>query len=291
MRQDFNFFPVVQWGGRYKRQKQMKLSVVTISFNQSQFLEACLQSVIAQKDVDVEFIVVDPGSTDGSREILERWSSQIGRLIFEPDSGPADGLNKGFAAATGDIFYYLNSDDVVFDGAFREVCALFERNPQISVLAGAGKFIDEHGAVIRDVWSDPVSGLRMAFGGGNLIQPATFIRASDFHRVGGFNSNNRSNWDGELVTDMYLAGSKFKIVNRVWGGYRLHGESITSTGRLLVQIGEWSRQRRSKLGYSLPRSIEILISTYFRVERILRHPRIIYQRFRHGPVFGRSKTA
>lgn len=269
----------------------MKISVVTISFNQAEFLEACLQSIVSQKDADVEFIVVDPGSTDGSRDILKQWSSKIDHLILEPDSGPADGLNKGFAAATGDIFYYLNSDDVVFDGAFREARALFKRNPEVSVVAGAGKFIDEHGAAIRDVWSDPVSGIRMAFGGGNLIQPATFIRASDFHRVGGFNADNRSNWDGELVTDMYLAGSKFEIVNNIWGGYRLHGESITSTGRLLIQIGEWSRQRRRKLGYAFPRSVEIVLSTYFRIERVLRHPQIIYQRLRSGPVFGRSKAA
>jgi glycosyltransferase involved in cell wall biosynthesis len=267
----------------------MKISVVTISFNQASFLEACLQSVVSQKDADVEFIVVDPGSTDGSQDILNRWSSEIDHLIVQPDDGPADGLNKGFSAATGDVFYYLNSDDVVFAGAFDQAREFFQHNPRIGVVAGAGKFIDEHGAPIRDVWSDPVSRLRIAFGGGNLIQPATFIRASDFQRVGGFNVNNRSNWDGELVTDMYLAGSRFKIVDNVWGGYRLHRESITSTGRLFKQIGAWSMRRQQKLGYSLPRCAERFISSYFRLERIMRHPRIIYQRFRSGPVFGRNK--
>lgn len=267
----------------------MKISVVTISFNQAEFLEACLQSVVLQKNSDVEFIVVDPGSTDGSRDILKRWSPHIDHLILEPDAGPADGLNKGFAAATGEIFYYLNSDDVVFDGAFKEARALFERSKNLGVVAGAAKFINEHGEIIRDVWSDPVGRLRMAFGGGTLIQPATFIRSLDFHRVGGFNVNNRCSWDGELVTDLYLAGSRFEIVRNVWGGYRLHGESITSTGRLRTQIAEWSRRRQRKFGYYFPRSIEALISSYFRVERIIRHPRIIFQRFRSGPVFGRNK--
>ena len=82
----------------------MKFSIVTISYNQAQFLEQAIRSVIEQDYPDVEYIVVDPGSTDGSREIIERYRDRIDRIIFEPDKGPADGLNKGFAQATGDVF-------------------------------------------------------------------------------------------------------------------------------------------------------------------------------------------
>ena len=89
----------------------MRVSIVTISFNQAEFLERAIRSVIEQDYPDVEYIVVDPGSTDGSREIIEKYRSRISKVILEPDTGPANGLNKGFAAATGEIFGYINADD------------------------------------------------------------------------------------------------------------------------------------------------------------------------------------
>ena len=97
----------------------MKVSVVTVSFNQARFLERAIRSVLGQDYDDIEYIVVDPGSTDGSRAIVERWRDRIDRIILEPDRGPPDGLNKGFAAATGEIFAYLNADDALLPGAVR----------------------------------------------------------------------------------------------------------------------------------------------------------------------------
>ena len=132
----------------------MKFSVVTISFNQIEFLEEALKSVFCQSGVDVEFIVVDPGSTDGSRELIERYSEEIDHVLFEPDAGPADGLNKGFGRATGDIFCYLNSDDVFEPGAFRRVAEFFTKNCEVDVVCGHAWIIDETGRRLRRVWSD-----------------------------------------------------------------------------------------------------------------------------------------
>jgi len=94
----------------------MKFSIVTISYNQAQFLEKAILSVLNQEGVGLEYIVVDPGSTDGSREIIERYRDRFGHVVFEKDHGPADGLNKGFQYATGDVYGYLNSDDVLLPG-------------------------------------------------------------------------------------------------------------------------------------------------------------------------------
>ena len=95
----------------------MKFSIVTISFNQAPYLETAIRSVLDQNYPDLEYIIVDPGSTDGSRDIIERFRSRFAKIIFEPDQGPGDGLNKGFAHATGDILGYLNSDDALLPGA------------------------------------------------------------------------------------------------------------------------------------------------------------------------------
>ena len=89
----------------------MKFSVVTVSFNQRQYLEEALTSVLEQDYPAIEYIVVDPGSTDGSRELIESFRDRLASIVFEADQGAADGLNKGFQRASGDIFGFLNSDD------------------------------------------------------------------------------------------------------------------------------------------------------------------------------------
>src|SRR4051794_11958143 len=104
-----------------------KFSVVTISFNQAEFLERAIQSVLRQDcEAGIQYIVVDPGSTDGSRDVIEKYRSRLSHVILAPDLGPADGLNKGFKIATGDILCYLNSDDEFLPGAFRRVANFFE---------------------------------------------------------------------------------------------------------------------------------------------------------------------
>src|ERR1700744_4255154 len=99
----------------------LKFSVVTISFNQRQYLEEALRSVLTQEYPAIEYILVDPGSTDGSRELIEGFAGELDRVVFEPDQAAADGLNNGFQHASGDIFGFLNSDDVLLPGAMRSV--------------------------------------------------------------------------------------------------------------------------------------------------------------------------
>src|SRR5450432_3341584 len=95
----------------------LKVSIVTISFNQAAYLEEAIRSVLDQDHPLVEYIVVDPGSTDGSRDIIERYRGRIAKVLYEPDQGPADGLNHGFAHATGDVFACLNADDLLLPRA------------------------------------------------------------------------------------------------------------------------------------------------------------------------------
>ncbi|MEQ1715024.1 MAG: glycosyltransferase, partial [Hyphomicrobium sp.] len=189
------------------------ISVVTISYNQAQWLPDCITSVAAQAG-SWEHIVVDPGSTDGSRDIIAGKAGHFAAVVLEKDKGPADGLNKGFERATGDIFYYLNADDVIYPNAFADAVSYFEAHPEMDVVSGHGYIIDEVGRRRRSVWSDPITRSGIAHGGSILIQPATFIRRSAYERAGGFNAQNRTNWDGELVVDLYLSGARFGLVNR-----------------------------------------------------------------------------
>ena len=208
------------------------VSVVTISFNQAAFLESCLMSVLSQDANDVEYVVVDPGSTDASRDILARYADRIDTRILEPDNGPADGLNKGFAAATGDIFGYINADDRYVPGAIDFVKQYFGDNPGVDVLCGAIRIIDRQGrASLRARTSDRFDLAHYAAGTCTIGQQATFFRRSAYERAGGFNPENRINWDGELLVDMALAGARFETTAKILGEFRIYAESITGSRR------------------------------------------------------------
>jgi Glycosyltransferases involved in cell wall biogenesis len=210
-----------------------KLSVVTISYNQAPYLRRCIESVLGQTGVDVEYIVVDPGSTDGSREIIREYSDRIARTIFEPDAGPADGLNKGLAASTGDYFYYLNSDDMVAPGAFAEAVQLLDATG-VDVVYGNGLVIDEDDKVIRRLVSAPRMTPRLyARGLAVVVQQSTFLRTAKLREIGGFNVENRTCWDGEVLFDLACRGATFRRVWRDWGLFRIYPESISGSGRLI----------------------------------------------------------
>ena len=210
----------------------MKVSIVTISYNQADFLERTIRSVVEQDYANVEYIIVDPGSIDGSRDIIERYRGRISQVILEPDQGPADGLNMGFAKATGDIFGFLNSDDILLPGTLSHVVRFFEARPDVDVMSGHTIIIDEHDRPIRSSYSDRFSLIRYAYEAAVLMQPSTFFRADNFNKSSGFNVSNKTNWDGEIFVDMRLQGARFDLMDRFLSGYRLQPQSITSSKKL-----------------------------------------------------------
>ena len=205
----------------------MKFSLVTISFNQASYLEEAIRSVLEQDVPGLEYIVVDPGSTDGSRDIIERYRSHIAHVLFEPDQGPADGLNKGFAHAGGDIFGYLNSDDRLLPGALAGVAHAFQSHPEADLVYGHGYVIDRTGAIVRRCRSDRFNLRRAAYGNSIIMQQAAFWRRRAFQAVNGFNTANRLSWDGEFWIDLARAGMRFHRVDEYWACFRQHEQSIT----------------------------------------------------------------
>ncbi len=249
----------------------MKISVVTISFNQAEFLQDCIDSIAAQEG-EFEHIIVDPGSTDGSRDIIEANKKKFSHIILEKDEGPADGLNHGFSRATGEICYYLNSDDIVFPDAFKEARYLFYQSPKIDVISGNGYIIDENGIRKKKIWSDPVTRFGLSHSSSIVIQPSTFIKKEIFKKVGGFNIHNKSCWDAELIREMFLKGARFKITNKFWAGYRLYEDSITGSGRLNDLVKTYNIETYEKLIGRKPGKFTKTIQTLYRIKRIIRHP-------------------
>jgi glycosyltransferase involved in cell wall biosynthesis len=250
----------------------MKFSVVTVSFNQRPYLEEALRSVLEQDYPAIEYIVVDPGSTDGSRELIEGFRAQLAHLLFEPDQGAADGLNKGFQHATGEIFGFLNSDDVLLPGALRSVARVFAQNPDCDIVMGNGFTIDAQGKRIRRIRAAGFSLDRYFYGGATWLQQATFFRRAAFEAVGGFNVINRSCWDGELLVDMVRKGARVKYLNQDLALFRIHAQSITGSRRH-SQMMKADAGRMFSLVRGRPWTAMDTLRTYlFRIERILTHP-------------------
>ena len=263
----------------------MKVSLVTISLNQAQFLEQAIRSVVDQGYSNSEYIVVDPGSTDGSREIIERYRDKIDKVILEPDRGPADGLNKGFDCAKGEVYGFLNSDDVLTPGAIEQVASFFADHPEVDVVSGHSWIIDAQGNLKRRFYSDRYSLLLAAYGAAILAQPSTFFRAEIFKKVRGFDVENRSNWDGELFVDMALAGARFALAPKFWSSYRIHGSSITATGKLHVMHNIHRKRMFEKIARRSPGILDNVFSVGAGFLRKILNPRDTMERLRRGPIY------
>lgn len=228
----------------------MKISIVTISYNQGKFLERAMDSVLKQDYPNIEYIVVDPGSVDGSRELIARYSHRLSRIILDPDDGPADGLNHGLAVATGQIFAFLNSDDYLLPGAVRAAMDGFRAHPDSDVLYGHGYIEDlRHNRTRRVLATAPITPWRLAHGGVSLLQQASFYRTDAVRASGGFNPANGTCWDGELWAELLLAGRRFQLLPADLAVFTLHAHSISGAGMLKDRYqADWVRISRRLTG-------------------------------------------
>ena len=208
----------------------MKISIVTISFNQCNYLRACIDSILDQRDCDVEYIVVDPGSTDGSRELIESYGDRLIK-VFDLDDGPADGLNKGFARATGEIYGFVNSDDYLLPGALKHVSDFFTTHDQNTFVTGNGYTEDESGKRTSVVPSK-LTAQAMLHRSAVMFQQTTFFPAALFKEVGSFNNQNSTCWDYELFLNFLQLGADHYVIESNLAVFRLYQGSISGSGRL-----------------------------------------------------------
>lgn len=208
-----------------------RISIVTPSLNQGRYIRETIESVIAQNYPNLEHIIVDGGSTDGTLEVLRRYADLPHlRVICEPDRGQADAINKGFRLATGEIFGFLNADDLLLPGALDRVAREIDPSRGRSVVMGRCRFIDEEGRYFGIEHPSHFEGHRRVleiWRGHTIPQPATFWHRTVWERCGPLDETLPSAW---LDYDLFCRFSRyyhFHRIDQVLAAYRLHGQSKT----------------------------------------------------------------
>ena len=207
-----------------------KFTIVTPSMNQGVFLEDTIRSVLTQDYANVEYLVMDGGSTDESIQIIKKYQGELDYWQSQRDGGQASAIADGFDRSTGEIMGWLNSDDILLPGALDAVAKYFRENPEVEVVSGGAYCIDEFGEPVRRRVGNYTRGVaatydRMRFYElDGVYQPATFWRRTAYESVGGLNRDFRFVMDWDLFI-RFAKKRRFGIMPQMLACFRVHGDS------------------------------------------------------------------
>ncbi|CRM91074.1 PGL/p-HBAD biosynthesis glycosyltransferase/MT3031 [Pseudomonas sp. 22 E 5] len=225
----------------------MKLSIITVCYNSASTIRDTIESVFSQDYCDIEYIVVDGGSKDGTQAIVESYGERISRFISEPDKGLYDAMNKGVALATGDVIGILNSDDFYEDStSVSSVVKAFERHSESDVVFGDVVFVNapDLQKVTRFYRGNRFAPWKLRFGW-MPPHPATFIRKSAYTDVGLYSLKYRISADYEFFVRLFMVQRlKYSYLDKVLVRMRSGGAStagLKSSLKLNMEIVEACR--------------------------------------------------
>lgn len=233
-----------------------RISVVTPSFNQGIYLQQTLDSVLGQGYPNLEYIVMDGGSTDSTTALLRQYEDQLSYVVSEPDNGQTDALKRGFARATGEILCWVNADDLLQPGSLFTVAEAFADDPSLLFLWGDARWIDSEGHEIEVHREIPFIRWVWLHNYNYIPQPAAFWRRSLYEEVGGLDVDFRMAMDSDLFLRMSHV-AKLVHVPRVLASVRFHAAQRTWMERA-DSHSEVARLVERELGRR-PRAIERLL--------------------------------
>jgi glycosyltransferase involved in cell wall biosynthesis len=205
-----------------------RITVVTPSYNQAAYLERTIRSVLDQAYPNLEYFIIDGGSTDGSIEIIQRYADRLAYWVSEPDSGQANAINKGLRRATGDWIAWQNSDDVYLPGAFAGLAGGAARQPKAGVIIGDLLLIDADDRPLRDVRYVRPTHRSLLAEGMVLANQASFWKRELHTKVGLIDENYHYSFDYEWFLRLTATASSHHVPE-VWGGFRLHDAAKTGS--------------------------------------------------------------
>lgn len=201
-----------------------KITVITITYNSEKTLEETIKSVLSQDYKNLEYIIIDGGSKDGTLDIIKKYRDKIAVVVSEPDNGISDAFNKGIKHATGEIIGIINSDDILMPGALNVVADNYA--PNVDVYSGNVIFWDERiGESFSCHPEMTFDKLKLQYG---VAHPSRFIRKDAYERFGRYDERFRYNMDIDLLCRFYKKGASFHYIDRDLTMFRMGGTTSNS---------------------------------------------------------------
>jgi glycosyltransferase involved in cell wall biosynthesis len=244
------------------------VSIVTPSFNQGRFIRDTIESVLGQDYPNIEYIVMDGGSTDETVNILRSYGDRI-NWVSEPDKGQTDAINKGIEKSSGDIIAYLNSDDIYLPGTIPHIVKLLQENPETEFIYGDFHAIDESGAILDRIKTIPFDPNILLYDANFISQPASFYKRSLFEKIGSFDDSLHYLMDYEFFLRAARRQIEFRLTRRYLSAIRYHGDCKTLTG-----AEPWAEERQAlkrkyaRMRVQHPAAMKLLAAIY-RLKRYL----------------------
>jgi glycosyltransferase involved in cell wall biosynthesis len=229
---------------------QPLVSIITPSYNHAAFLDETIRSVLAQDYANIEYIVVDGGSTDGSVEIIKRHAGRIAKWVSEPDEGQSHAINKGFRMASGDIVAWLNSDDLYFPDAVSTAVRRFVADERLGLFYGHGVFVDRGGAFVRYFTEvEPYDEFRLRNCSDYIMQPTTFFRRDVLVDVGLLDESLHFTMDWDLWCRFAESGCGVHCEPKLIAATRVYPETKTTAGSRPRLVEIFRTLRRHATGW------------------------------------------
>lgn len=236
-----------------------KISIVTPSYNQAQFLEKTILSVLNQNYPNLEYIIIDGDSKDGSVKIVKKYEKYLTYWVSEKDNGQADAINKGFQKSSGEILAWLNADDLSLPGTLFKVKDNFQKYRENNFIYGHSLLIDKEDNIMRACYTIPQTYHSYIYDrGGNIFQGTVFWKRDIFYKYGGLDSKLYFALEYKLFDNFFKHERGF-FLNDILAAYRIHKETKSSTVESKLVVEEFNYIRKTNRN--------IILKFYYRVRR------------------------
>jgi glycosyltransferase involved in cell wall biosynthesis len=208
------------------------ITIVTPSFNQGQFIEETIFSVLNQTYKNIQYILVDGGSNDNTMEVVNRYRDRIDSIIHEKDRGQADAINKGFRIAKGELVGWINSDDILYPDCLEKIVELYNENPNAAIYYHSkNNVIDEQSNIINTYQHIIPNRNHLLKINYNVVQQGSFYNRTLVERVGYLNIENHYSMDLDLWLSLLKHGSILCTYDKSHSGFRVYSGTKTDTGK------------------------------------------------------------
>jgi glycosyltransferase involved in cell wall biosynthesis len=221
-----------------------RISIVMPSFNQGQFLEEAICSILDQRYPNLEFMILDGYSTDNSREIIENYASSLAYWRSEPDRGQSDAIAQGLARAQGDLLGWVNSDDALLPDSLNAIAQAFREHPRGGLFGGNYILFDKYGRITRCKKHPSNAGWFAKHGVFAFNPPGSFFKRRDYEAVGGLRTDLHYVMDNDLFLRMIAQGTQYVHVDQYLSVFRQHEDQKPTVYRraALSEMERWQRE-------------------------------------------------